>query len=121
MTLHDLPPRWDGHTVEWAPQWAQLATSLSLHLEDFGACEECGSVQWRLTRSGSYRAPDPQQDTTPPTRPDLQPHRLTASRCQDCAHTTITEITTGKTWTIDATDLTDDGSYDETTPQLTLF
>lgn len=121
MTVHDLPPRWDGFTVEWAEQWEPLSASLSVHLDDLGACEECGSVAWRLTRFGRYWAVGLRLEHSPLTKPSRKINRLLASRCQDCDHTTITEVGTWQTWDIDPSDLTDAGSYDEATKQLTLF
>lgn len=118
----DLPPRWDGYEVTWDGRWESSVSSLALHLPDLGACEECGSVRSQVHRWGTYwwtwerPAHMPLRDG-----PEKHLRRIMAQRCQDCEHTTVTEMETHETWDIDESDLTDEGSYDERVHQLTLF
>lgn len=124
MSLHDLPPRWDGHDVTWEDKWVQeRATSLDFHSPDLGACAECGSVRLKLQKRGTYWALGVRLAASPLPGPHRRRARqLYAERCADCRHTTVTELgRAGQSWDIDDSDLTDDGSYDQATKQHSLF
>lgn len=111
----DLPPKWDGASVEWLGEWEEEPwTSHRFHapLADFACRNRCGSLAPRLTRRGVVG--DPSVTAI---------HRLLlyVTRCPDCGHDTVLRLDTDEAWDLDDTDYGPDGSYDETKMQGELF
>lgn len=93
---HDLPPKWDGHPVRWAP-WltspgltASLACRLPTHER---ACQKCGLIDAPTTSTFGY-VPD---------------QRFLATRCM-CGHDTVTDLNTWEQWDLESHDYDDEGS-----------
>lgn len=112
---HDLPPRWDGLPVEWRDWNTPGATFLCPPPRHDRRCDTCRSTAEPRTAVGRIYT-DP---TTAPRaigRAHLENGRhligvLTACRCPDCGHDTVTDPA-GRVWDLDPTDYGDDGSYD---------
>jgi len=105
---HQLPPRWDGCTVEWG-EWQRDDTSLRFHLRP-DCCPMCGSLTARVHAMGLLRADGQRTFLLRRLRSGYQPGRLHAWRCPDCQHDQVADLG-GCVWDLDDTDYTDDGSY----------
>lgn len=127
--VHDLPPRWDGRTVEWGP-WQQVRTSLPFHVPlDQQACTTCGLIDEPLTAGGkvlplpgeTFEWPDVR--TLPSGRTYTRGTKrvpawpvlcLVAFRCPGCGADRVHDERTGETWDLDASDYGDAGSVEVT-------
>ena len=104
---HQLPPKWDGCTVEWG-EWQRDDSSLRLHLRP-DCCPICGSLTARTMAMGMVRSDGPRVFFLRSHR-GYQLGRLFAWRCPDCKHDQVTDLG-GALWDLDDTDYDDDGSY----------
>ena len=102
---HDLPPMWDGHTVEWRG-WHEMP---AVHLCGRGAsamqrevCTACGSVEPTVRNVGTYYVRNQSRGTT-------DGRRLTAIRCPDCRHDSVRDYD-GVWWDLGPEDYDDEGS-----------
>lgn len=97
---HDLPPSWDGVSIEWWG-WGTSDTSLEYHLPlDQLACTHCGGLGGARINWGSRHEP----------KEDRQIRSLWAARCQDCGHDQVHDILTKEHWDLDPDDYGDEGS-----------
>lgn len=127
-TLHDLPPKWDGHVVVW-DEWAEeLPTSLVYHLPlRHFACEKCGSL---TRRSGSVGQVGviPEVTHAQIRRANAARkggkyglRRLFASRCADCGHDQVYDMDADELFDLEPCDYGDGGSHDPADIQGALF
>lgn len=111
---HDLPPRWDGHPVEWH-DWALMEPVFVCPPQRRECCPRCGSTADQPCNRGSVRI-NP--------RTELESRRsgrlgrpiflsLVAFRCPDCCHDQVLEVSTSRWWDLDPDDYLDDGSFAE--------
>jgi len=105
---HQLPPRWDGCTVEWG-EWQRDDSTLRFHRRP-DCCPVCGSLAERVHAAGKVRTDGPQVFLLRRLRTGYQPGRLYAWRCPDCQHDQVTDLA-GVVWDLDDTDYGDGGSY----------
>lgn len=98
---YDLPPRWDGLPIEWAPWQPQPWSSLEIHRRGRPeVCERCGSqAQPSEAHGGTPRRPAALRGREAP--PVV---RLIAYRCPGCGLDTVLDVNTWQWWTLDATD-----------------
>ncbi|WP_145941738.1 hypothetical protein [Corynebacterium glyciniphilum] len=122
---HDLPPRWDGHDVEWESAWE---TSPLIHFcppqPDVNICGGCGRDRRPSVKVGRIYKTGTFADFR--TRRVRRGQRyvwmhLTAFRCPHCGETEV--LTRGddvpvRLWVLDEGDYTDVGSYAVNTPTL---
>lgn len=94
---HDLPPRWNGHRVQWGT-WADATTVIRIHPH---TCP-CGATEPHQATLGRVLSE--------------QYSRLVATRCS-CGRDQVTELTGGHTRTVSLTppDYTDTGHHDNDT------
>lgn len=104
---HQLPPKWDGCTVEWG-EWSRDNNSLRFHLRD-DCCPWCGSITERVYALGLVRADGPGMAFMRKSR-GYQLGRLHVFRCTGCHHDQVTDLA-GITWDLDDDDYGDDGSW----------
>ena len=104
---HDLPPRWDGCTVEWQG-WHVDDTTLRFHLRR-ECCHTCGSLEWPVINVGRVRA-DGRGVWILHRSGGYQLGRLYAFRCPDCKHDRVVDLA-GVEWDLDDTDYDDEGSW----------
>ena len=104
---HQLPPKWDGCTVEWG-EFRRDDSTLRLHARP-DCCPLCGSLTERVLAVGMVRTDGPQISLARRSRSGYQTGRLLAWRCPDCKHDQVTDLG-GATWDLDDTDYDDDGS-----------
>jgi|SRR5699024_5201304 len=95
---NDLPPKWDGRTVEWEG-WEPPIFICPPLPDHERACDQCGTIDSKQSNTGRIHT---EQGI------DL----LIASRCQHCNHDTVYEATTQQVWDLDPSDYSDDGSYE---------
>ena len=105
---HQLPPKWDGCTVEWG-EWQRDDSTLRFHIRP-DCCPICGSLAERVFAVGMVRTDGPCIFLARRSRSGYQPGRLFAWRCPDCKHDQVTDLG-GVTWDLDDTDYDDEGSY----------
>lgn len=110
---HDLPPKWDGHPVEWEG-WRHLDSPIICPPpKDLGTCARCGSLTPLLHNVGMRRiAYDDNVIRVGVARqlPRETKAALTALRCPDCLHDTVVDLWLGEVWDLDPTDYGDQGS-----------
>lgn len=113
----DLPPKWDGRDVEWEP-WAVLQTTFRFHarLSEL-VCRKCGSLAPQASCRGVIDQAEGDSVVVPLARWRI----LYASRCTDCAHDTVYDMTSDELWDLDDTDYGPDGSHDPGQLQGSLF
>lgn len=127
-TAHDLPPRWDGHDVEWKP-WHHVWSSAQWHIPDEDrACTACGLIAEPLHAAG-WVQPLPGQTCTVADERTLPSGRvyvrgltpskeipaypllcLNATRCTGCGHDVVHDQRTGQTWDLGPEDYGPHGS-----------
>ena len=118
--LHDLPPKWDGHRVEWHDWRVSQPTTLELHgLRS--ECPHCASTAPEAMSFGVVWAAPVGLIPFPAKRRwdargtqsggDHAAQWLTAYRCPDCHTDEVEDRMTGEMWILDDTDYDDDGSY----------
>ena len=108
---HDLPPRWDGHPVQWGP-WEPAGHRGTLFIcppMPPAPCPRCGSTSANATARGHVTI------TLTDTTNSVAPAQgvggvLIATRCPDCRFDTVTEIG-GDVWELDPNDYTEEGSW----------
>lgn len=98
MSVHDMPPKWDGIKVVWKP-WKTIVSSLGFHLpvEDM-TCDKCGSIDWQASCRGVVQTEPPQT--------------LLAFGCHHCNQDMVYDLSTGFLWDLDPSDYSDEGSYE---------
>lgn len=123
---HDLPPRWDGHPVEWRPWQPGYTTTYEWHAKQPTVCGHCASTSKPSTAHGVVYAPETGLIQFRPR--GGYPHHLgqakaaahargapvrwlTAFRCPDCRTDRIHDQTTNELWDLDDSDYTNEGSY----------
>lgn len=112
---HDLPPRWDGLSVEWG-DWEDTGRMFICPPPKKPArCGKCGSTRARLICTGRVWT-DSSTAVRAIGRARLQGGRhlvglMSAFRCPDCEHDTAIDCN-GKGWDLDETDYSDEGSFD---------
>lgn len=98
-----LPVAWDGKAVAWS-DWEGDQTTFALHAPpEEWACHQCGGMHGHDTARGVI------------TDRSLTPRKLWAMRCKACGHDTVTEwdhVHEWRTWDLDESDYTPDGSYE---------
>jgi len=105
---HQLPPKWDGCSVEWG-EWERDDSSLRFHLRP-DCCPNCGSLAERVFNTGKVRTDGPRIYLARRSRSGYQPGRLIVWRCSDCKHDQVTDFA-GVVWDLNDSDYDDDGSY----------
>lgn len=105
---HDLPPRWDGSTVEWGG-WQVEDTTLRYHVKA-RCCRFCGSLEWPVANIGMVRTDAPRGVMSIRKRYGYQLGRLYAFRCPDCKRDQVVDLA-GVLWDLDDTDYGDEGSW----------
>lgn len=110
---HDLPPKWDGHPVEWDGWQQQGQVFICPPPKDRGVCGQCGSLAPRLHNRGVRRiAYD--ANVVQVGEAKLQPREtrasLSALRCPDCRHDTVVDLWVDEVWDLDITDYGNQGS-----------
>lgn len=126
---HDLPPRWDGRAVLWAPWRLADDGSLAFHsaLADL-ACQRCGSLarqHWRssgLVAHESVTSCDELRVAEALGKAGRAGHRrLSVRRCLDCGHDQVLDLDSDELWDLDSSDYGDEGSdYDPQARRATL-
>lgn len=111
---HDLPPKWDGHLVEWAGWRQEAHTFICPPSKDLGACGQCGALAPRLHNLGiRHSAYD--DNVLRVGKGRLQPRELRAAlsalRCPNCHHDTVVDLWADEVWDLDITDYGDQGSH----------
>lgn len=114
---HDLPPLWDGRTVQWSAWEDQRLPTLVFHVPaDHWACTGCGWIRDTELRAIGTLMPGSVADTAWPTV------RLVVRRCPGCHLDEVTDISTGEVWDLEEHDYADAGSWPDDVPiQGTLF
>ncbi len=98
---HDLPPKWDGHHVEWTG-WQNAPVTFICPPKKSEPCRMCGSTADTIHNRGYYRGLD--------RRTGRQWKRVVlALRCPDC-RTDQAMDWHGDWWDLDPSDYTNDGS-----------
>jgi RNA polymerase subunit RPABC4/transcription elongation factor Spt4 len=97
---HDLPPKWDGHYVEWAG-WVSLDMFICPPPKR-EVCKVCGSTELSITNRGIIRDRDGKTGRE-------RRYSLMASRCPDCRTDQVMDWN-GAWWDLDPSDYVDDGS-----------
>lgn len=109
---NDLPPKWDGHPVEWR-DWQLPPQLIVCPPVRRDCCPRCASIAERPCNRGTARI-------NPRTQLDLLRAgrtgrailiTLVAFRCTDCRHDQVLEVSTGKWWDLGPDDYQDEGSY----------
>ena len=111
---NDLPPKWDGVTINWSG-WTRLEqSSLRFHHDD--QCTDCGSVDQCYVNTGRGLVDDSEAINRSVIDIFTKRHigdihiRLTAFRCAGCGRDHVLDGN-GVTWTLDASDYQDKGSF----------
>lgn len=111
---HDLPPRWDGRTVEWRG-WTNTPPVMCPRVSYREPCVKCGSTSQPIINRGAvWTTPG---ETASISRARLEQGRhlagnLHAFRCPNCRHDTVLDsLTDGNWWDLDEADYTDEGSW----------
>ena len=117
--LHDLPPKWDGHRVEWRGWRVSPRTTLEFHgLRE--ACPHCASTTPEAINFGVVWAKPVGLIPFPGGRWDARGSRqggdhavkwLNAYRCPDCRTDEVEDRMTRELWVLDDSDYDDNGSY----------
>lgn len=118
---HDLPPRWDGHRVEWRGWEVLPPTTLERFHGVAAICPHCASTRPQAITTGVvWVAPVGLLAFPTKQRWDARGSRsggdhaaqwLTAYRCLDCHADEVEDRMTGELWVLDDSDYGDDGSY----------
>lgn len=106
---HDLPPLWDGETVQWG-SWSHHETTIRFHVPaEQLACEQCGAIGESMISFGARAVAQP----TPGWEHGALLRDLVAYRCRHCGHDRVQDRRDGTWWDLDASDYGDAGSTDE--------
>lgn len=107
---HDLPPRWDGHAVEWAGWEDRGPTTLVFHLPvESHACPSCGSLAAQRGERANVGRVLPREGTT---ALHTGHRRLFATRCADCGHDQVYDLERDALYDLDDTDYGPEGSVE---------
>jgi len=131
-TLHDLPPLWDGHRVEWKG-WETYWTTADWHMKPV-TCNECGSRDKSAMNTGLvYPLAGETVTMTRLKRSKNQPGRtyevtqeipatptywLHVWRCPSCHLDTVWDRRDDTWWDLDESDYGVEGSTDGALPGL---
>jgi predicted RNA-binding Zn-ribbon protein involved in translation (DUF1610 family) len=125
----DLPPRWDGHRVEWRP-WTSLRTTMRLHSKP-EPCPSCGSTADQASSAGTLHPllgemvevtrmkrtkRSGREYSVRAQRPATAYLALFAYRCPDCGLDTVWDTRTDEWWELGPEDYGPDGSHDPRLP-----
>jgi hypothetical protein len=128
---HDLPPLWDGASVDWSDWEDTPHSSMVFHAPaPLFACTGCGWIPDTELRAIGRVHPEPGETftvhkTVPSKRvpgsswdrktevPAWPIARLSVKRCTGCGLDQVTDIETGEVWDLDPSDYTDTGSWPE--------
>ena len=116
-----MPPRWDGHRVDWRGWEVPPPTTLERFHGGLVVCPHCAStrpqainlgVVW-VKPTGLLSFPSKQHWDARGSRSggDHAAQWLTAYRCLDCRTDEVEDRMTGELWVLDDSDYGDDGSY----------
>ena len=116
--VHDLPPKWDGHRVEWGGWRTPPPATLDLHGVHADCCTHCASTAPKAVNFGVVWAAPVGLILFPAKRRwrgtqsggDHAVQWLTAYRCPDCRTDEVEDRMTRELWVLDDADY-DDGSY----------
>ena len=102
---HDLPPRWDGHPVEWLG-WQSETKIFICPPPKPEPCTHCGSIANRAMNRGIITFTG-----LPRIGSKRYPNRLHiwAFRCNECKADQVWD--TEQMWELDPTDYQDEGSW----------
>lgn len=109
---HDLPPKWDGHPVEW-DGWSEASDIFICPPPGDEPCHMCGSVRRGLITGGTVTADWPDGVAAirqARLRERVTRWRLSVFRCPDCRHDTVWDMRTDQWWDLDHSDYGPDGS-----------
>lgn len=98
---HDLPPRWDGHPVQWG-EWKPMPDVTICPPPKADKCVKCGSTE------AANQARGVRQDFANVRR--LLGGDLIAMRCPRCDHDVVWDLATNEWWDLDDSDYQDGGS-----------
>ncbi len=124
---NDLPPRWDGHRVEWKGWEVPPPSSIRFHMPP-ECCRACGSIEPAQHNRGviwsepgevvPFRRPKSYANAVSnqaARRDGVVLGSLTAIRCPDCRYDTVLGPERSglarEVWDLDESDYTDQGSY----------
>lgn len=110
---HDLPPKWDGHPVEWEGWRDSIDVFICPPPRDREPCEACGCIGKPVMNSGTVTVHWPDSVTAigrTRLRERVSRSRLTVFRCTQCRHDTVLDHNTDQWWDLDYTDYGPDGS-----------
>ncbi|MGN6609980.1 MAG: hypothetical protein ACTHMS_23590 [Jatrophihabitans sp.] len=116
---HDLPPRWDGHRIEWHGWHAQPAQVFICppSAAKPQPCVRCGSMTEQVMNRGTVWVNLDDLAIPAVRRGRLHAERvattLMAFRCVDCHHDQVHDMTHGDVWDLDPTDYADEGSWQQ--------
>lgn len=129
LRTHDLPPKWDGHVVQWCG-WEYVAPAFICPPPRKEVCEGCGMPTtlsgfpcWSTARGivalstrttlNDLRAEDEirrRAGWAAGQRKPLALHRLIAFRCHHCGLDTVWDTDADHMWNLDDSDYGDEGS-----------
>jgi hypothetical protein len=95
---HDLPPLWDGGTVEWRGWEPQPWGTWAFH-GNRDRCVGCGFETDPIVNRGWVTFTGRRK-----------PFYLSVFRCQECRHDTVVDLSTGTVWELGVEDYSDEGS-----------
>ena len=104
---NQLPPRWDGCTIEWEG-WQPDYSTLRFHSKQ--VCAHCGSSARPITNVGRVRVDAPKGVRVLYKVRGYQRGRLYAFRCPDCLHDVVVDLK-GDSWDLEESDYEDSGSW----------
>lgn len=108
LRSHDLPPRWDGHPIDWTGWQSPTRSSAAYHAPP-DACESCGIE-------------DSQPKMNIGTIRDVSGGgKLVAFRCSECGNDVVWDWSTNAWWDLDPTDYSDEGSYERGPGEVELL
>lgn len=118
---HDLPPKWDGRAVRWAPWTDQPLMHICPPPKGRDVCPACGSTARRVVARGlvAHRRGTTIDQFDSYERAHkvglIAFWRLFAHRCPDCRHDQVWDIDRDEWWDLD--DLDDYGPEGSTHPE----
>lgn len=111
----DLPPKWDGHSVEWHG-WETPPRPFCAHSRyspDSPCCVTCGYIGEQVQNRGTVRSEYVLQGISSSRRTRSFVRNLTAFRCQHCGHDQVLDSLDdyGRLWDLEDKDYTSAGSW----------
>ena len=107
----DLPPKWDGHPVEWG-EWDKTPVIIC-PTPQRDPCDGCGSTAGTLTNHGTMLVKIAQGNVVQIGHSRLHEHQkraLLAHRCPDCLLDKVWDTWADEWWDLDHTDYGPEGS-----------